>query len=303
MNPALVVLAAGMGSRYGGIKQIDGIGRHNETLLDYATWDAWKSGYGSVVYIIRKDIESDFRERFFDRIARNFDASYVFQSLDCFLTPAQTAASKTRKKPWGTAHALLCAKNAVHVPFTVINADDYYGRAAFQTMAGYLSQIAYDSQEHAMVGYVLKSTMSASGTVSRGICTVRNGHLISMHEQLKIGYESGRIVSFNEAGPSVMTGDEFVSMNFFGFSPAAFTHFEQFFSEFIEKNAASETAECLLPEGANSIVSSGTGKIVFFSSQEQWFGMTYPEDRALVRTEIARKIESGYYPERLWERD
>ena len=187
MKPALVVLAAGMGSRYGGVKQIDGVGRHDETLLDYATYDAVRSGYGKAVYIIRKDIEQDFRTRFFDRVAKNVDAEYVFQSREQLLSASQIEASKNRQKPWGTVHAVLCAKQAVNTPFTVINADDYYGRAAFETLSAYLSSINNDSVEQAMVGYVLKQTMSKSGTVSRGVCEVKNGCLVSITEQTKIG--------------------------------------------------------------------------------------------------------------------
>ncbi|MDR0539481.1 MAG: hypothetical protein LBG74_03105 [Spirochaetaceae bacterium] len=303
MKPALVVLAAGMGSRYGGIKQIDGVGCHNETLLDYATFDAKRSGYGSVVYIIRKDIEAAFRERIFDRIAKNFDASYVFQSRESLLSPAHREASKNRVKPWGTIHALLCAKDAVKMPFTVINADDYYGRAAFETLGAYLSNIPADGTEHAMVSYVLGNTMSRSGSVSRGVCTVKDGYLVSMQEQTKINYEGETIVSELETGKITLTGAEPVSMNFFGFSIAAFDCFTAFFEEFIGRNAANEKAECLLPEGASKIIADGKGKIKVFTSQETWFGMTYPEDRALVRAEIAKKIDGGYYPDRLWEKE
>jgi choline kinase len=306
MKPALLVLAAGMGSRYGGVKQIDGVGRHDETLLDYATFDALKCGYGKAVYIIRKDIEADFRARFFDRVAKNADAEYVFQSPEQLLTASQIKASRERKKPWGTVHALLCAKDAVNTPFTVINADDYYGRAAFETLSAYLSSIKNDSAEHAMVGYVLKQTMSKSGTVSRGVCEVQHDHLVSITEQTKIGYEGGEggvIVSSIGDAKKTLTGEETVSMNFFGFSPAAFDCFTVFFERFIEKNAASEKAECLLPEAAGTIIAEGAGSIRVFSSKESWFGMTYPEDRAIVRSEIAKKIESGYYPEKLWEKE
>ena len=303
MKPTLVVLAAGMGSRYGGVKQIDGVGRSNETLLDFATYDAKKCGYGGVVYIIRKDIEKDFRERFFDRAAKNFDASYVFQSHEQFLTGDQAAAARGRKKPWGTIHALLCAKDVVKTPFTVINADDYYGRGAFETMSAYLSGLETDSRDHAMVGYVLKHTMSRSGTVSRGVCEVKDGYLVSMQEQTKIGWEGDAIVSLMGDKKINLTGDEAVSMNFFGFSPRAFDFFDQFFRDFIGKNAADEKAECLLPEGAGAIVSRGEGKIRCFSSTEMWFGMTYPEDREIVRAEIGKKIDAGYYPEKLWERE
>jgi choline kinase len=300
MKPTLVVLAAGMGSRYGGVKQIDGVGRHNETLLDYSAYDARECGYGNVVYIIRRDIEKDFRERLFDRAAKNFDASYVFQTPEAFLTDAQAAAAKDRKKPWGTIHALLCAKHAVKAPFTVINADDYYGRAAFKAMGAYLSGLDAASTEHAMVGYTLKHTMSTVGTVSRGVCEVKDGYLVAIDEQTKIGYEDGAILSEVGGKKLKLTGDEPVSMNFFGFTPAIFTQFSTYFADFIEKNAKSDKAECLLPVGAGEVIAGGKGKIKYFSSEEAWFGMTYPEDREIVRTEIGKKIDSGYYPEKLW---
>ncbi len=172
MKPTLLVLAAGMGSRYGGVKQIDAVGLHDETLLAYSVYDAMKYAFGKVVFIIRKDIEKDFRERLFDRISRNFDAEYVFQTHESLLTPEQIKLSVNRKKPWGTIHAVLCARDAVKEPFAVINADDYYGRDAYRTISAHLSSISPDSTEHAMVGYVLENTMSKSGSVSRAVCTL-----------------------------------------------------------------------------------------------------------------------------------
>lgn len=302
MNPTLVVLAAGMGSRYGGVKQIDAVGMHNETLLDFATYDAKRSGFGKVVYIIRKDIEADFRERLFDRVARNFDAEYVFQSPDSLLTPEQRAVSRERKKPWGTLHALLCARAAINTPFAVINADDYYGRSAFETMHGHLSALLNTDTEHAMVGFILGNTMSRSGTVSRAVCVVENGYLASMREHTRIGYEGDKIVSQIDGGKTELSGTEFVSMNFFGFTPAAFETFDEYFARFMAEHAASEKAEALLPEAASMIVREGRGRVKCYTSHETWFGMTYPEDRALVKEEIAKKIAAGYYPETLWER-
>lgn len=302
MKPVLLVLAAGMGSRYGGVKQIDSVGMHGETLLDFGVYDAHKSGYGKVVFIIRKDIEKDFRERLFDRIARNMDAEYVFQSLDSLLTPQQVALAKDRKKPWGTIHAVLCARDAVRAPFTVINADDYYGRDAFQTMEGHLSKLDNESVEHAMVGYVLENTMSRSGSVSRAVCTVKDDYLVSMRENTKIEYVGDGIISHIDDKDVPLTGKEWVSMNFFGFTPAAFSDFDAYFQKFIAKNIATEKTECYLPEGASDIVTSGAGKIKFYTTQEKWFGMTYSEDRELVRQALARKIAEGYYPEKLWNR-
>ncbi len=303
MKPTLLVLAAGMGSRYGGVKQIDAVGLHNETLLDFGVYDALNSGYGKVVFIIRKDIEKDFRERLFDRIARNMDAEYVFQSRESLLTEEQIKLAENRKKPWGTIHALLCAKDAIKTPFTVINADDYYGRNAYQTMGKYLSELPVDSTKHAMVGYILANTMSHSGSVSRGICSVKNGMLVDMVENTKIEYTAdGGVVSHFEGQDIELTGNETVSMNFFGFTPKVFDSFVPYWDEFISQNATAEKAECLLPNGAGKMVKDGEGTITVLTSSERWFGMTYPEDKKIVCDELAVKIKSGYYPEKLWEK-
>jgi len=303
MKPTLLVLAAGMGSRYGGVKQIDGVGLHNECLLDYATYDAKKCGFRNVVYIIRKDIEKDFRDRIFDRVARNYDASYVFQTHESFLTEAQVKASAGRIKPWGTVHAVLCARDVIQSPFAVINSDDYYGRDAIRTLGGYLSGIGNDSTEHAMVGYVLGNTLSRSGSVSRGVCTVKNGYLESIVENLKIYYSGDTVVSLIDGTEVRMTGKEWVSMNLFGFTPKAFEEFETYWNDFITASVTSEKAEALLPVAASDIISTGRGVIKFFTSKENWFGMTYPQDREIVKAEIAKKIADGYYPEHLWEKE
>ena len=303
MKPTLLVLAAGMGSRYGGVKQIDAVGVHGETLLDFGVYDAHNAGYGKVVFIIRKDIEKDFRERLFDRIARNMDAEYVFQGLDSLLTEEQIKLSEGRKKPWGTIHALLCAKDVVKEPFTVINADDYYGRSAYQTLGKYLSGLDVNDTTHAMVGFTLENTMSRNGSVTRGICQVKDGNLESMVEHTKIEYApDGRIVSHFNGEDIYLTGKEPVSMNFFGFTPRAFDDFYAYWENFIRENVKEEKKECLLPNGASEIVTSGKGSIRVFTSEDRWFGMTYPEDKPLVMSEIRAKLDSGYYPERLWEK-
>ena len=301
MKPTLLVLAAGMGSRYGGVKQIDSEGKNGECLLDFANFDAKKSGFGNVVFIIRKDIEKDFRAKLFDRIAANFDADYVFQSRESLLTQDEISKTSERKKPWGTIHAVLCAEEKIKAPFAVINSDDYYGREAFETLGKYLSGISNDSTEHAMVGYVLGKTMSKSGSVSRGVCTVKDGYLDSIVENTKISYEGAGIVSELDGKKINMTGNEWVSMNLFGFSPKAFEGFHEYWDNFKKTGLFTEKQEALLPVAASDIVKNGEGKIKFFTSSESWFGMTYPEDRELVKQEIADKIKSSYYPEKLWE--
>lgn len=309
MKPTLLVLAAGMGSRYGGVKQIDSVGKNGECLLDFAAYDAKKCGFGKVVYIIRKDIEKDFRERLFDRVARNFDAEYVFQTPEALLSEEEIAVAKNngRQKPWGTIHAVLCAQKAIHEPFAVINADDYYGRNAFETLGKYLSSIDNDSTEHAIVGYTLGKTMSRNGSVSRGVCQTKDGYLESITENTKI-YYTGENFSGNEIESDLngkivkLTGNETVSMNLFGFSPKAFERFEKYWDDFKKTSLSSPKAEALLPIAASDIIKNNEGKIKVFTSDESWFGMTYPEDKQLVKDEIAKKIEAGYYPEKLWEK-
>ena len=302
MKPTLLVLAAGMGSRYGGVKQIDSVGKNGECLLDFAEYDAQKSGFGKVVYIIRRDIEKDFRERLFDRVARNFDAEYVFQSHESLLSDEQIRLSSARTKPWGTAHAVLCAEKAVKTPFAVINSDDYYGREAFEILGKYLSEMDAYSPEHSMVGYVLEKTMSRSGSVSRGVCTVKDNKLESIVENLKIYYEGDKIISEWPDKKVELTGKEWVSMNLFGFSLKAFERFHSYWDDFISRNVSAEKAEALLPVAASDIIRNNEGIIKFFTSSENWFGMTYPEDRAIVKEEIAKKISEGYYPENLWSK-
>lgn len=302
MKPTLLVLAAGMGSRYGGVKQIDSVGKNGECLLDFAAYDAQKSGFGKVVYIIRKDIEKDFRERLFDRVARNFDAEYVFQSHESLLSDEQIRLSSARTKPWGTAHAVLCAEKAVKTPFAVINSDDYYGREAFEILGKYLSEMDAYSPEHSMVGYVLEKTMSRSGSVSRGVCTVKDNKLESIVENLKIYYEGDKIISEWPDKKVELTGKEWVSMNLFGFSLKAFERFHSYWDDFISRNVSAEKTEALLPVTASDIIRNNEGIIKFFTSSEKWFGMTYPEDRAIVKEEIAKKISEGYYPENLWSK-
>lgn len=302
MKPTLLVLAAGMGSRYGGVKQIDSVGKNGECLLDFAAYDAQKSGFGKVVYIIRKDIEKDFRERLFDRVARNFDAEYVFQSHESLLSDEQIRLSSARTKPWGTAHAVLCAEKAVKTPFAVINSDDYYGREAFEILGKYLSEMDAYSPEHSMVGYVLEKTMSRSGSVSRGVCTVKDNKLESIVENLKIYYEGDKIISEWPDKKVELTGKEWVSMNLFGFSLKAFERFHSYWDDFISRNVSAEKTEALLPVAASDIIRNNEGIIKFFTSSEKWFGMTYPEDRTIVKEEIAKKISEGYYPENLWSK-
>ena len=301
MKPTLLVMAAGMGSRYGGVKQIDAVGMHGETLLDYGIFDAKNAGFGKVVFIIRKDIEKDFRERLFDRVARNMDAEYVFQSRDSLLTEEEALISKDRTKPWGTIHAVLCAKDVVKTPFAVINSDDYYGRSAYVTMSKYLSNLKNEDTTHAMVGFVLENTMSPSGSVTRAICNRKDGKLTDLVETFKIFWRDGKVISAFDDHEEILTGKELVSMNFFGFTPKAFDSFQSPWDEFKKNHIAEPKTECLLPSGVAEMIEKGEGSVEVLSSDDKWFGMTYPEDKPMVMASLRSKIESGYYPEKLWE--
>ncbi len=293
-------MAAGMGSRYGGVKQIDGVGLDNEALLDYSTYDALRSGFGKIVYIIRKDIEKDFRDRIFDRVARHCDASYVFQEMSTLLTPQQIAQSKDRTKPWGTVHAVLSAKEELNAPFCVINSDDYYGIDPFRTMADHLSGVGIDSLEHAMVGYVLRNTTSRSGSVSRAICEVKDGHLASMRENKTIYHEGDSIYSDIDGEKRLLRGDEWVSMNYFGYTPMAVDYLSEYFDRFIKENVGTAKEECYLPEASSQMIRTTDARMKFYTTEEKWFGMTYQEDRENVKREIAAMIDKGLYPRKLW---
>ena len=303
-EPILVVLAAGMGSRYGGVKQIDAVGAHDEILTDYAVYDAMKSGFGKVVFVIRKDIESDFNDRFFKRVARNFNAEYVFQSKEDFLSPEDIERMGMRTKPWGTTHALLCAKKAIDAPFAVINADDYYGRLAYKSLATHLATLESSSVEYAFVPYILEKTMSKSGAVSRGICDIDNGYLRSIKEHTMIFYEKigreNKIISESEGVKIELTGKELVSMNFFGLTPRVFETLEEQFKEFIHKYADNDKKECLLPECIGNAIKEGKCRVRYYTTTESWFGITYPKDKIAVQEELKKRIRAGYYPEFLW---
>lgn len=303
MRPTLVVLAAGMGSRYGGTKQIDGVGPNEECLFEYTVYDAMINGFKDAVFIIRPDIEEEFRKRAFDRMARNLDCRYVFQTKDSLLTDEQIALSKDRTKPWGTVHALLCAAEEIQGPFAVVNSDDYYGRQAFKTLSTYLGMLTDGSREHAMVGYPLEVTMSHNGPVSRGICTIKSGTVTSIVEHKNISYDGTQIVSQEGDTRLHLNGDEWVSMNLFGFGRSATSQFSAFWDRFIKDNAANLKAECLLPSAVNEMINTNNAKLRFFSSDEHWFGMTYSDDKRKVETEIKSLVRTDYYPSRLWLND
>lgn len=297
MKPTLVVLAAGMGSRYGGVKQIDKFGPSGETILDYSIYDAVRAGFGKVVFIIRKEIEQDFREVFDNKLAPHIQVEYAFQTAD--LPYAGIKQVSERTKPWGTGHAMLCAKDKINGPFAVINADDFYGHDGFVKMAEFLSN-NQDSTLHSMVGYELPKTLSENGSVSRGVCEDDGeGNLKQIVENTKIYPENGKIIS--EMGDSKIELDPNspVSMNFWGFMPSVFDNLEQWFVEFVNENAENPKSEYFIPLTAQQLMGIGH-KIKILRNSGVWFGVTYREDREHVSESISKLVEQGEYPGKLW---
>jgi dTDP-glucose pyrophosphorylase len=302
MKPILVILAAGMGSRYGGLKQIDRIGKNGEVLLDYSVYDALQSGFGKVVFIIRRDIEGDFKEIVLDRMGSSVPYELAYQELDSLLPPdlKEYAAKTGRTKPWGTAHALLCAAPFIDAPFTVINSDDFYGREAFRVMGAYLS--APDLQEGAIVPYRLEKTLSSKGTVTRGVCVVKDSYLVSVDELKSIEKQGGVIFNTGEDGTRrELAADTPVSMNFWGFPPGCLPHIRDFFGEFCETSGKEPKSECYIPLAADRLIKKGYLRLKVLSAESEWFGVTYQEDRAEAQRRIGELGSAGVYPARLWK--
>jgi dTDP-glucose pyrophosphorylase len=308
-GPILVVLAAGMGSRYGGLKQMDKIGRNGEVLLDFSVFDAVKSGFEKVVFIIRHDIESDFRELALARMGSKVKWELAFQDADSLIPPDifRAAQEAGRTKPWGTGHALLCAADKIDAPFTVLNADDFYGREAFTVMGKYLS--GSDAAESAIVPYRLEKTLSTQGTVARGVCEVKNGYLVGVEELTAIekapSKEGGRI--FNTAPDGTireLAPETPVSMNFWGFPPDILPEFQKYFDDFLKTFAADVKnqikSECFIPKAVDSFIKQGIIKVKVLPANSDWFGVTYKEDREAAVKKIDELVAGGVYPVPLW---
>ncbi len=302
-NPILVVMAAGLGSRYGGIKQIEPVGPNGATLLDYAVYDALRAGFGKVVFVVNQVIEAPFRERFGTTIERYCDVAYVTQRLTDL--PPGFSLPPERQKPWGTGQAVLSCRDEVDGPFAVINADDFYGRAAFEALSGYLAH-AEDKggvYDYCMVGYVLENTITEHGHVSRGVCTVDDGgFLVHIRERTHIERLARRI-AYTEDGviwidiPANAT----VSMNIWGFTPSLFGELERRFPVFLHNNAHNlQKAEFFLPNIVGDMVQEQKARVSVLTSDAQWFGVTYKEDRPRVEQAIRALIQQGVYPEDLW---
>jgi dTDP-glucose pyrophosphorylase len=294
MKPTLLVLAAGMGSRYGGLKQIDPIGPNGEIIIDYSVYDAIRAGFGKVVFVIRRDIETEFKAVVGSRFAGVIEVDYVYQDLDAL--PAGFSVPEGRVKPWGTAHAILMAKDIIDGPFAVINADDFYGAAGFKVMADHLAQ-AKDGEwaDYCMVGYVLRNTLSEHGTVSRGICRADDdGFLVDVVERTRIR-KTGN-TAFDEADEVALTGDEPVSMNLFGFTPSFFDHLDVGFREFLTVQGTEMKSEYYIASPITHLIESNQAKVRLLSSTDAWFGVTYPEDKPSVVASVRKLVDAGAYP-------
>ncbi|MBP5711026.1 MAG: NTP transferase domain-containing protein [Bacteroidales bacterium] len=283
MKTTLLILAAGMGSRYGGLKQLDKLGPHGETIMDYSVRDAIAAGFSEIVFVIRRNMEADFKEAIMAKYQKLVKVNYVFQELDTL--PAPFKANPERTKPYGTAHAILSAKNAITTPFAVINADDFYGADAFATLSKFFGQLSpTDTDKFAMVGYQLPKTLSENGSVSRGVCSVDNEHnLVSITEMTKIERINGVICNKNEDGSYTNLPDNtIVSMNFWGFTPKFFDQLENLFCQFLEKNNDNPKSEFQIPTVVNHFLTTGSASIKVLVSSAEWFGVTYKEDRPIV---------------------
>ena len=301
-KPVLVIMAAGMGSRYGGLKQMDPVGGHGQVILDYSIYDARRAGFETVVFVIKDEIEADFKERVGSRIEGSMDVRYAFQRMDEL--PEGYSIPEGRVKPWGTAQAALAAQPFIDGPFAIINADDYYGRSAFQVIYDYLSG-SPGQDEYAMVAYRLENTVTDHGHVARGVCQVgADGLLTGIVERTRI--EKGPPPRFTEDGGRTWTqlpGDTMVSMNFWGFTPSLLDQARARFPDFLDEALASNPlkAEYLLPTLVGRLIQQGRATVRALSSRDKWYGVTYQEDKPTVTSAIARMTAEGLYPQNLWD--
>ena len=300
MKPTLLILAAGMGSRFGGLKQVEPIGPNGETIIDYSIYDAIKAGFGKVVFIIRESFAEAFKERFHKKLQGKIAVDYVYQELDNL--PDGFTLPEGREKPWGTAHAILVAKNAVNEPFCALNADDFYGFKAYQVMAGFLTR-STSPNEFSMVGYHLNNTLSDFGTVSRGICNAdKNNFLQKIVETTKILKKKNEVVSIEEDGNETpLTGNEIVSMNNWGFKPSVFKFLEEKFVEFLQTEINKPKSEMYIPSVVYELIQEQKATVKILEANSPWFGVTYKEDKPFVIEKIRTLIQLGEYPENLWK--
>jgi len=300
-NRTLLVLAAGMGSRYGGLKQIDKLGQGGETIIDYSIYDAVQAGFNKIVFVIRKSIENDFKEVIINKFADKIAVDYVLQELDCL--PAGFDVPKERVKPWGTAHAILMAKDKIDDYFAVVNGDDFYGKKAFVVMANYLNTLSLDDKKScSMVAYRLGNTLSENGTVSRGVCTVDNNfYLEKVVEHTKISRNNGKIINCeNKSSIIKLAPETLVSMNFWGFHPDIFEHIEQLFVDFLQKNIHNPKSEFYIPFVVDNLIKQHKICVKVLQTDSQWYGITYIEDRQQVIDKFKEMVNNKIYPPMLW---
>ncbi len=292
MQPTLLVMAAGMGSRYGGLKQIDAVGPNSEAIIDYSVYDALRAGFGRLVFVIRRDIEAPFREAIGGKFEKRIAVDYVFQELDKL--PSGFAVPSGRTKPWGTTQAILMAEEVVREPFAAINADDFYGRESFQVMGDFLR---VGGSDYAMIGYTLRNTLSEHGSVSRGVCECdAAGYLKAVVELTKIEKRGNG----GQAEDRALSGDELVSMNFWGFTPALFPQLRKHFENFLRQSGQELKSECYIPTTVNELVAKGEVRVKVLHTPASWFGITFKEDKPQVVESIRKLVAAGAYPPKLW---
>lgn len=299
MQPTLVILAAGMASRYGSMKQTQGFGPAGETIMEYSIFDAIRAGFGKVVFLIRGEHEAMFRENFGNKLEGKIKVEYAFQELSKFV--GDRTIPEERKKPWGTAHAVLCCQGIVNEPFAVINADDFYGQDGFVKAYNFLTKEAA-ANKYAIIGYELKKTLSENGSVSRGVCNVdANDNLVDINERTKIYRNAEGIITYeDEAGLHEVSENASVSMNFFGFHPSFISYCEKYFGEFLDKSINDPKGEFFIPLVVDKVVKNGEVNVSVIPTSAQWFGVTYKEDAPGVQASIDKLVADGEYPSSLW---
>lgn len=300
MKPTLFVLAAGMGSRYGGLKQLDGLGPHGETIMDYSIYDAIRSGFGKIVFVIRKDFEADFRSKILSKYENHIPVEVVFQALDNL--PEGFVCPEGRTKPWGTNHAVLMGKDVIKEPFAVINADDFYGRNSFEVIAKELSTPKSRKGDYCMVGFRVGNTMSESGSVARGVCENKDGFLTTVVERTAIAYNEKHEISFTDENgkEQILDPNTPVSMNLWGFTPDYFEFSEKYFIDFLKENINTPKAEFFIPLVVNELVTKGDASVRVLDTDSKWFGVTYAADRQGVVDKFAELHANGEYPEKMF---
>ncbi len=298
MKPTLLILAAGMASRYGSMKQVDGFGPNGETIIDYSIYDAIKAGFGKVSFIIREEFQEPFKAIFEPKLAGRIETDYVFQNYD--LTQYGIDKTVERAKPWGTAHAVLAARNQVNEPFCVINADDFYGYEAFEKMAQFLTNEVSDTN-YSLMGYQIDRTLSDHGSVSRGVCKVEDGKMVEINERTDVYFKDGDVYYKDASGEHQLANDTCVSMNFWGFTPAVFKQSEPMFKKFVDANENNPKAEFFIPLVADELIKTGQASFKVIPTGNKWFGVTYKEDKPIVQASISELVANGTYPEKLWE--